>query len=65
MRDVAEHPTAVIHQLIQMGSPWQNPVPYLAPGFRLTRTWQPHHGQARLTLYQRGLDAARVPARCE
>jgi len=51
--------------VIQMGSPWQNPVPYLAPGFRLTRTWQPHHGQAKLTLYQRGLHAARVPARCE
>ena len=39
--------------VIQMGPPWQNPVPYLAPGFRLTRTWQPDHGQAELTLYQR------------
>ena len=40
--------------VIQMGPPWQNPVPYLAPGFRLTRTWQPHHGQAKLTLYSVG-----------
>ena len=49
--------------VIEMGPPWPNPVPYLAPGFRLTHTWQPHHGQAKLTLYQRGLDGARVPAR--
>ena len=49
--------------VIEMGPPWQNPGPYLAPSFRLTRTWQPHHGQAKLALYQRGLDAARVPAR--
>jgi len=39
--------------VIEMGPPWQNPAPYLAPGFRLTRTWQPDHGQAELTLYQR------------
>jgi mannosyltransferase len=49
--------------VVEMGPPWPNPGPYLAPSFRLTRTWQFHHGQAKLVLYQRGLDAARVPAR--
>jgi mannosyltransferase len=32
---------------------WQDPAPYLAPGFRLLRTWRPDHGLAGLALYQR------------
>jgi mannosyltransferase len=47
--------------VIEMGPPWQNPGPYLAPSFRLTRTWQPHHGQAKLALYQRGTRATGRP----
>ena len=45
--------------VIEMGPPWQNPVPRLAPGFRLTRTWQPHHSQVKLALYQRTPAATR------
>jgi hypothetical protein len=36
----------------EMAPPWVNPAPYLAPGFRLTGTWQPQPG-VRLWLYQR------------
>jgi mannosyltransferase len=45
--------------VIEMSPHWQNPVPYLAPGFRLAHTWQPHHGQAKLALYQRTPAATR------
>jgi mannosyltransferase len=45
--------------VIEMGPPWQNPVPHLAAGFRLTRTWQPHHSQVKLALYQRSPAAIR------
>jgi hypothetical protein len=39
--------------VIETGPPWPDPAPYLAPGFRLTRAWQPRHDQVRLALYQR------------
>jgi len=38
--------------VIETGPSWPDPAPYLAPGFRLTRAWQPHHDQVRLALYQ-------------
>ena len=47
--------------VVEMAPPWRNLAPYIAPGFRLARTWLlrlartwlPGHGQARLALYER------------
>jgi hypothetical protein len=44
------------------GPPWPDPRPYLAPGFRLTRAWQPRHDQVRLALYQRSQQPTTEPS---
>jgi mannosyltransferase len=49
--------------VIEMGPPWPNPAPYLAPGFRLIRAWQPFHDQVRLALYQRAQHGPQAQAR--
>jgi mannosyltransferase len=40
--------------VVEWSQSWQNPAPYLAPGFRLVHMWRPDHGQAGVELYQRG-----------